>query len=306
MALNADTLLDRIYLKSQVRKWRILALVAVVAAVAAYIPSSDGSGPISRDHIARITIDGIITDDKKLDELIQQVKDDSSAVAVILRLDTPGGSAVGGEELYLNLRELAKVKPVVAVMRSMATSAGYMAALGADHIIAREGTITGSIGVIIQSAEITNLAEKLGITPVTIKSAPLKGTPSFAEKLTPEARDAVQSVVNDFYNVFVDMVTERRKLPREKVSQLADGRVYSGRQALKLQLIDALGGEKEAIEWLTKNKNIDPDISTKDREKPKEKNSLLDRLEGAVSNNIMGDLLLGLDGLVLIWHPNIL
>src|SRR5262249_34918350 len=147
-------------------------------------------------------------------------------------------------------------KPVVAVMRSIAASAGYMVALAADHIVAREGTITGSIGVLIETAEVTELAEKIGIKPVLVKSSPLKGTPSPFEKTTPEAERVIRDVVNDFYNRFVDMVAERRALPRDRVVQLADGRVYSGRKAAEDKLIDGIGGEDEAVKWLVTEKHI--------------------------------------------------
>ena len=309
MSLNADTLLDRIYLKAQARKWRILGITAIVIAVIASLPQVKGIvniGPIHTDYIARIKIDEVILDDQETYKLFTTARDNDNVKAVVLWLDTPGGSAIGGEELYLTIRELAAKKPVVAVMRGMATSAGYMAAIGADHIIAREGTITGSIGVIIQSAEFSNLAEKLGITPVTIRSAPLKGTPSMFEKMSPEAEVAVQDVVDDFYGYFVDLVAERRKLPRDQTVKLADGRVYSGKQALDLKLIDQIGGEKEALNWLTKTKKIEASLPVHDIEKKKKTDELLEYLGGSSSKNVLYNLLVKLDGLVLIWHPNIL
>ncbi|NBX03468.1 MAG: S49 family peptidase [Alphaproteobacteria bacterium] len=174
MALNADTLLDRIYLKSQLARWRVLAVVFAALALIAVVERTSINSPIEKDFVARITFDGIIGDDQEIYNLIDEVAENPKAKAVVLWLDTPGGSAVGGEEVFLRLRALAAKKPVVAVMRSVAASAGYMIALGADHIVAREGTITGSIGVIIEAAEITELAKKIGIEPMIIKSAPLK------------------------------------------------------------------------------------------------------------------------------------
>jgi protease-4 len=302
MTINADTLLERLYLKSQITKWRIIAVVCAVLAIVVFVERFNPHSAIEKDFVARITFDGIIGDDQKLYEMITDVADNSKAKAVILWLDTPGGSAVGGEEIFLRLRALAEKKPVVAVMRSISASAGYMIALGSDHIIAREGTITGSIGVLIESAEITELAEKLGIKPIIIKSTPLKGSPSPFEKVTPESQRAIQDIINDFYNRFVDMVAERRNLPREKVVTLADGRVYSGRSALQNKLIDQIGGEDEAMKWLIEQKSIRQGLSIKDVEIDKE-NSLFEQLSQSTAGFFLQKSRVALDGLVAIWHP---
>ena len=306
MAINADTLLDRLYLKSQIAKWRILALVFAVAALIVAGERFGHHSPIEKDFVARLTLDGIVTDDQKLYTLIDDLGENSKAKAVIVWLDTPGGGAVAGEETYLRLRELAKKKPVVAVMRSLAASAGYMIALGADRIYAREGTITGSIGVIIESAEVTELAEKLGIKPIIIKSSPLKGSPSPFEKATPEANRAIQDVINDFYGRFIDIVAERRQLPREKVVLLADGRVYSGKSAFQNKLIDAIGGEDDAMKWLVENKKIKQGIDIKDVSE--ETNSdwfgdLTQSMAKSIGTKFFEKSSLGLDGLSAIWHP---
>ena len=303
MAINADTLLDRLYLKSQITKWRILAVVFAMLVLIVAGERYNTHSPIEKDFVARVTLDGIIMDDQKLYDLIDDVGDNPKAKAVIVWLDTPGGSAVAGEETFLRLRELSKKKPVVAVMRSLSASAGYMIALGADYIFAREGTITGSIGVLIESAEITELAEKIGVKPIIIKSSPLKGSPSPFEKATPEANRAIQAVIDDFYNRFVDIVAERRGLPREKVVLLADGRVYSGKSAFQNKLIDAIGGEEDAMKWLVEKKNISQDIDIKDISK-KDDSSWLDGLTQSIAGNFFIHSSLGLDGMSAIWHPH--
>jgi len=305
MALNADNLLDRMHLKSQVKKWRTIAIVVLVGMAVFILEGLDGTSAIEREYVARITIEGVIIDDADRDAILNEIRDNAKIKAVIVRLDTPGGSAIGGEEIYLKLREVAKVKPVVAVLRTMSTSAGYLAAVGADHIFAREGTITGSIGVIIQMAEVTELAEKLGIKPITVKSAPLKGTPSPFEKFSPEAQQAMESVVRDFSDIFVDIVSERRQLPREKVVALADGRVYTGRQAFQEKLVDAIGGEEEALSWLVKNKNIDKALAVKDVALKKEGISWLDGLSESVIEKVLPESMVRLDGLISIWHPHL-
>lgn len=302
MALNADTLLDRLYLKSQISRWRALAIVFAVLALIVLVDRSAAHSSIEKPFIARLTFDGFIEDNQEIYKLIDEMADNPKAKAVIVWLDTPGGSAVGGEELYNHLRQLSAKKPVVAVMRSVAASAGYMIALGSDYVIAREGTITGSIGVLIETAEITGLTDKLGIKPIIVKSAPLKGSPNPLEKATPESIRVIEEVIHDFYNRFVDMVAERRGLPREKVLLLADGRVYSGRKALENKLIDALGGEEEAVQWLTTKRNISNDLEIKDVE-PEKEYGFFERIAESVSGRFFQSNRVTLDGLRAIWHP---
>jgi protease-4 len=304
MAINADTLLDRLYLKSQITRWRLLAVVFGVIALLIATDRFSAHSPIEKDFIARIPVEGFVGDDQRFYDLLSDVEKNHKAKAVIVWLDTPGGSAVGGEEIFLRLRQMAEVKPVVAVMRSMSTSAGYMIALGADHIIAREGTITGSIGVLVETAEISEMAKKLGITPISIKSAPLKGSPSLFEKSTPEAEKVIHDMIMDFYDRFVTMVAERRNLPKEQVVRLADGRVYSGKQAFESKLVDAIGGEQEALAWLSEQRKINPELEIKDV-----RIELHEDWLSGISESIAGKFFqksgLGLDGMVSIWHPEL-
>jgi protease-4 len=304
MALSADTLLDRLYLKGQVTKWRILAIVFAVVAIVTSFESVLPNSPMEKEYVARVSIGGFVSDDQKFYDLLKSIEKNRKIKAVIVSLDTPGGSAVGGEETFLRVRQLAEKKPVVAVMRSITASAGYMVALGADYIVAREGTITGSIGVLIQSAEVTQLAEKLGIKPVIIKSSALKGSPSPFEKSTPESEKVIGDVIQDFYNRFVQLVAERRNLPREKVVALADGRVYSGKRAAETKLIDAIGGEQEAMKWLVEQKHIKDGLEIKDAKIPRPDN-LIDNISQSVTGKFFQSSGLSLDGLLAIWHPEL-
>lgn len=305
MPLSADTLLDRMRLKNQVTRWRAAAIILAVLAVTALVTKGAPGPKLNPSHIARITFDSIIMDDQDVYQLIDEVAEDKSAKAVIVWLDTPGGSAVGGEETYLRLKQLAEKKPVVAVMRSVAASAGYMLALGTDRVFAREGTITGSIGVIIEGAEVTELAEKLGVKPIIVKSSELKGTLSPFEKTTPESIKVVQTLIDDFYNRFVDMVAAGRKLPREEVLKLADGRVYSGKRAVELKLVDAIGGEDEAIAWLESERKIPKGLEILD-ESIKPPLGLLEQLtQSTFLGKFFQNSRIKLDGLVAIWHPNL-
>jgi protease-4 len=304
MAMSADTLLDRLYLKGQVTKWRILAIAFAALAFIVSFESVLPNSPMEKEYVARVSIDGFVSDNQKFYDLLKTIEKNRKIKAVIVSLDTPGGSAVGGEEIFLRLRQMSQKKPIVAVMRSVSASAGYMVALGADYIVAREGTITGSIGVLIQSAEVTQLAEKLGIKPVIIKSSALKGSPSPFEKSTPESEKVIGDVIQDFYNRFVQMVAERRNLPREKVVVLADGRIYSGKRAVETKLIDAIGGEQEAMKWLVEQKHISDGLEIKDAKMPQPDN-LIDNISQSVTGKFFQSSGLSLDGLLAIWHPEL-
>lgn len=307
MPLSADTLIDRIRLKNQLTRWRVIAVLVAVAAVVLMLEKDSQFAPIRGDYIARITVSGIIMDDPDLTALVEEVREDHHAKAVLLWLDTPGGSAVGGQQLYLDLRKLAKDKPVVAVMRSLAASAGYMAALGADHVIAREGTITGSIGVIMETAEFSELAKKLGIRPIVLKTGENKGSPSPVEPFTARQEAVLQASINDFFRWFVNMVAERRKLPIDQVEQMADGRIFSGQQALDSKLIDQLGGEEEALAWLEKTRKIEPELDIRDMEiKHKPTGGFFSELARGTISSLMGAGAPSMDGLVAIWKPNAL
>lgn len=304
MALNADLLLDRIRLKQQITKWRLLAILIAVIATVSLFGQGKQFSPINRNYIARITIADTIMDDNDLLKLIDKTAADSHAKAVLVWLDTPGGGAVAGQEIYLKLLKLSQKKPVVAVMRTMAASAGYLVALGADHIVAREGTLTGSIGVLLETFEATELAEKVGIKPIVIKSGPNKAAPNPLEHFTPEQSVVIQGVIKDFFNWFVDIVAERRKLPRDVAESLADGRIYTGKQALKAKLIDEIGGDEEAVAWMEKHKKIDSSLEIRDVKPEKPVTSFFEQLTELANGKIGARMLQRLDGLVAIWQPN--
>lgn len=300
MAFDADTIVDRRRLKRHLTFWRAFAIVALVVGAIAAVGRF--AGLKTGAHVARLTVSGLILEDQDRIDALQAARDDNRVRAVLVRIDSPGGSVVGGETLFLALRDVAGAKPVVAVMGELATSAGYMVALGADHIVARSGTLTGSIGVLLQSADVTGLLDKLGIRAESVKSAPLKAQPNPLEPFTEEARQATRSVVMDMYAMFVDMVAERRGLDRARVLELADGRVFTGRQALKDGLIDTLGGEEAARLWLETTHQIKPelpvrdiDIETQDEDWP------------SMARSLVGKALfserLTLDGLISLWQP---
>lgn len=313
MQFRGDSLLAKIEAKSQVNRWRAIAVIAIVAALVLFIEGGANLGgkpgaaglKVKGDYIARVTILDFIYDNYDLQELLEEVAEDDDAKALIVWIDTPGGSAVGGEEIYHRLREVSAHKPVVAVMRSMATSAGYMIAIGTDYIVAREGTITGSIGVILETAEVTELAEKLGINPITVKSSPLKGSPGLFEKPSEEAINSLKVLIDSFYHTFVKMVADRRPFTLERAYELSDGRVYSGAQALDYQLIDAIGGEKEALNWLKEKKEIDIELEIVDVDAKPKGLEIFEDLTETVSQKFFNFGASSLDGLRLIWHPTL-
>ena len=162
----ADLLIDRKRLKSKLSGWRALALLAIFGASALFFSGTGKhASAIPGDYIAQISIEGVMFDDAKRDKLMQKIRDDTRVKAVIVRMDSPGGTTVSGEVVYLQLKEISAKKPVIGVMHTLCASACYMASLGTDHVIAREGTLTGSIGVLLQSMEMSRLADKLGIKP---------------------------------------------------------------------------------------------------------------------------------------------
>jgi len=197
--------------------------------------------------------------------------------AVIVSIDSPGGSVAGGESLRGALLRVAAVKPVVAVMRGTAASAGYMVALPAARIFARDATLTGSIGVILQTGEVSGLLSRLGLSAEAITSGPLKDQPSFTRGLTVQGRDYLNGLVGDMYDQFVGMVADARHMDAAQVRSLADGRAYTGRQALKLGLVDEIGGEIEAREWLARERGVSTSVPAEDV-KP---GGLYDRTVGA-------------------------
>jgi protease-4 len=298
MAFEQDDLIYRRRLRRSVLLWRTLAILLAATAVIALVARS---GELDRAYIAQLTVSGLIVEDESRDDALAKVLEDDNAKALVVAINSPGGTVVGGEALYKRLREIAAKKPVVATMGTLATSAGYLVALGADHIVAHEGTITASVGVIFQATDLTALMERIGIRMETVKSGPLKAVPNPFEKTTPEAREAIDALVKDSFDLFLGVVRERRRLSDEQARAIADGRVVTGRQARALNLVDRLGGSTEALAWL-KEKKIDTDLPLRAIEQ-REGWSLASFLSEVLSVRRGIAQRLALDGLVSLWHP---
>jgi protease IV len=304
MTLETDLLVDRRRLKHRLLIWRTVAALAVL--VCALLVVGRGNFGVKRPHVARLTLSGLITEQRKLVETVAKLADDTWTKALIVSIDSPGGSVAGGEAFHDAIARVAEKKPVVAVMGGLGASAGYMVAVPAARIFAREGTLTGSIGVLLQTGEASGLLSKIGITSDAIVSGPLKDQPSFTQPTSPEGRRVLQALVMDMYDQFVGLVAAGRHMDAARVRELADGRAYTGRQALKLGLIDAIGGERDAREWLDAERSVSKDLPVEDL-----------GIEGWAQRTFGGDAdgLLSLtlktllsqrvilDGAWAVWHP---
>ncbi|MEM7299776.1 MAG: signal peptide peptidase SppA [Pseudomonadota bacterium] len=277
MSMSYDQLIDRRRLRRKVTFWRVAALILLALTLIAVVMASGVTKRLadtSSPHIARLEISGFIREDRKLLKLIEKIKKSDEVKGVILTINTPGGATVGGESIFEAVRELAEKKPVVASVGTLAASAGYMIASASDHIVARRSSIVGSIGVIFQYPDASVVLDKIGFAMKEIKSAPLKAEPSPFHEAPPEARAMIQRLVDDSFNWFVDLVTDRRPLNRDEVLKLADGSVFTGSQGLANKLVDELGGEKVARAWLSKEKGLKTELKTIQWSVPREESGL--------------------------------
>ncbi len=302
MSLDADQVVARRRLKRQVGWWRVLGLAGVVIAVVAV--GARLSGVVEREYVARLSVDGVILQDPARDAALARIVNDDNVAALVVHINSPGGTVVGGEDLYDALRAVAAEKPVVAVMGTLATSAGYMTAVAAERLFARRGTITGSIGVILQTTEVTGLLERFGIKAEAIKSSPLKGQPSPLEPLSPAARAASNALVASMFEFFVGLVEERRPLGRAQVRALADGRVFTGLQALDNGLVDEIGDESAARAWLSATHDVAESLPIRDIDIERD-DDFLSLIASGVSEKTLLSKALTLDGLVSVWHPSL-
>ena len=259
MASKADDMIDRRRLRRKLTFWRGAAIVIAAAAVIAAAVWMFQDTATATNHIAKIRIEGTITDNRELQDRIQRIGESASVQGVIVAISSPGGTTTGGEAIFEALRKLSEQKPMVAEVGTLAASAGYMIATASDHIVARQSSIVGSIGVLVQFPDITELMENIGVRYEAVKSSPLKAEPNPFTPTTDEEREMLRALVMDSYDWFVDLVTDRRGLTRQQVLELADGSIFTGRQALERGLVDALGGEETAKTWLVEQ-GLDADL----------------------------------------------
>lgn len=318
MTLETEAVLDRRRLRRRLSWWRALAVIAAVVAIGALaFSSAEKMGLLEQRQIARVTISGLITEDREVLRMFKQLAENKSVSAVILVVNSPGGTTAGGEALFEAIRELSKSKPVVAQFGTLATSAAYIAGLASDYIVARGNTITGSVGVIFQWAEFSGLLEKLGVRMNEVKSGPLKAVPSPFQPMDEAGRAATEEMVAESFKWFVGLVRDRRNIDTKSIPGLEQGRVFSGRDALAHKLIDQIGSEPEAIRYLEEQRSVAKGLNIVDV-KPKRDSDwnfigltghLLGRLTGIPGMGEAASVLtddrlarMRLDGLLSIWH----
>jgi protease-4 len=320
MSLDADAIVDRRRIRRKLTFWRVSAIVIAVLAVAglaaALIPGRQFLPGAA--YIARIKVQGLIRDNRDRVEAIQKLAK-SHAKAVILHIDSPGGTTAGSQQLYDALRALQAKKPFVVVVDGLAASGAYIAALSSDHIIAHDTSLVGSIGVLFQYPDVVDALKSLGIKVESIKSTPLKAVPNSFEPTSPEARAAVEAIVLDSYAWFKALVKQRRNMDDAQLLAVADGRVFTGRQGVKLKLVDSLGNEKTALAWLAKEKNVPANTPLRDVSLEPRFGELSFLHVAALTFQAMGLSALAqrieewgtvqaveklnLDGLLALWHP---
>lgn len=322
MSLDADVIVDRRRMRRKLTFWRVaavvVALVALIGAAALFTrPGERFAGTGS--YIARVHITGLIRNDEDRVEALDRLGRSSTARAVIVHLDSPGGTTAGSEQLYSALTRLKAKKPMVVVVDGLAASGAYIAALSSDYIIAQSESLVGSIGVLVQFPNVTGLLKTIGVQVEEIKSTPLKAAPNGFEPTSPEARAAIEAIVMDSYTWFKDLVKNRRHLDDEGLGRVDDGRVFTGRQGLGVRLIDQLGDETDAIAWLQKEKGIEANLPVRDYKlNPRLSDFSILHL-AATGAEILGLSSaarqleewgaiqtmerLNLDGLLALWHP---
>jgi protease-4 len=321
MTFETETVLDRRRLRRRVSWWRALAVIAAVLVIGLVsAKTAERAGLTESRHIARVTIDKLITEDRAQLKMLQSIAENKQVAGLILFVNSPGGTTTGGEALFTAIRNVAKDKPVVAQFGTLATSAAYIAGLATDYIVARGNTITGSVGVIFQWAEVTQLLDKIGVKMNEVKSGPLKANPSPFQPLDEAGKAAAEQMVADSQKWFLGLVASRRNIDTRGVSGLEQGRIFSGREALTYKLIDEVGGEAEAVQWLEQKRDVPKGLKIVDWKPQRSSDWTLvgasaavigylfgDRIGGEIAQLLSNDHTFGtmqLDGLVSVWQAS--
>jgi protease-4 len=322
MSLDSDVIVDRRRMRRKLTFWRVAAVLVAVAAVVVVgvaVTRSGSDGLSSSGAVARVKIEGLIQSNNDRVEALERLEK-SSAAAVVVHINSPGGTTAGSEQLYDALMRLKAKKPMVVVVEGLAASGGYIAAIASDHIVAQQSSLVGSIGVLFQFPNFTGLMKTVGVEVEQVKSSPLKAAPNGFEPTSPEARAALESLVKDSYAWFRGLVQSRRAMDDAQLQKVADGRVFTGRQAVELKLIDQLGDEKAAVAWLVSEKKIKSDLPVRDfKLTPKFSDftflraaatitldavglgAVARQVERATLTQAMGGF--GLDGMLALWRP---
>ncbi len=321
MSLDADAIVDRRRMRRKLTFWRVGALLIALAALAgaAFVLLPGGALKPGEDAVARIRIQGLIRNNQARVEALERLGK-SRARAVIVHVDSPGGTTAGSEQLYDALRALQARKPMVVVVDGLAASGAYIAALSSEYIVAHDTSLVGSIGVLFQYPNFTEVLKTIGIKVEEIKSSPLKAAPNGFEPTSPEARAAIEAIVVDSFAWFKGLVKDRRHMDDTQLAKVADGRVFTGRQGVPLKLVDEIGNEKTALTWLAKEKNVPANSPVHDYSLEPRFSELSFLHVAAWSFEALGLSTfaqrleawgavqaverLNLDGLLALWHPS--
>ena len=258
--MKPNDFLEQFYTRRQSIIKRLLIIVILIM----LIVTASLQFQQKENFIAKITVEGIIKDRNDILEQLKDLDNDQNVKGLITIINSPGGTYVGSKEIHESIKNLSKKIPTVAYMREMATSGGYLVSLSSDRIFGNEGTITGSIGVILQTADISQLLGKLGINPVIIKSGDLKAVPNPAEEIDEKKLNYLKDVIKKMQTEFLNLVKKSRDISSSTLDLVSDGRIVTGKQAKDLKLIDAVGTENDAISWLKKEAGLDDKVKVKD------------------------------------------
>lgn len=260
----SDYLIDRKTLKTKLSFWRNIALVIIALFVIQFASQKNYSNEFSKEYIARVKIEGEIFENSHRDKVLRQLAQNQKVKAVVLHVDSLGGVLYSGENLYHLIKKISIKKPVVTVIESYATSAAYMISLASEQIFARQSSVTGSIGAWVMVPDVTKLADKIGVKMNMLKSGSLKAQPQPFESMNEKVKQYTQDSVNEAYQIFLSLVKKERKLPESSIKEISTGATFLGQKALDLGLIDQIGAEDEALEYLYVKRKIDKALQVKD------------------------------------------
>ena len=260
--------------------WRgILISIILVITISLFLNFNHLSSNFS--HIARISINGVIFDNSETIEIIDNLAKNDNVKSVIVRINSPGGSVVGSESLYVAINSLSQKKPVISLMGEIATSGGYIVALASNYILARKNTLTGSIGVIVENQNFSELSEKIGVSIDTTKSGKIKGGQNPLSPSDPLVKINNQKLVNYSFDWFISIIKKNRDINQSVIELVSDGRTLTGGMAMDLGLIDGIGSEKEALKYLEKKYPDFKGLPIIDIETPSQKsflNAIINRI----------------------------
>ena len=256
-----------------------------------------------KSFIGKVHLEGIINDKNELIKQLNDISQNENIKGLLIVVNSPGGTFVSSKEILDTLAKISAKIPTTAYMRELGTSGAYLASLGTNKIFANQGTITGSIGVILQTAQLTSLMEKIGVKPIVIKSGELKATPNPLEKINEEKINYLKRIIEQLQNEFINIVEQKRNLTKTTLGKISSGRIFTSKQALDLNLIDFIGNETDALDWIIKEGELDQKIDVIELDK---KNSFFSLMNDTFFKNSLKPFNLNLNnGILAIWTPGL-